>query len=119
MTIDCKAKIRTEQFITIRNYRNFTWTNVEKDINKNNDLQSMFGEENPEIIAEKLLRGLNEVIKKHVPTKRIQLRKTNCPYWNSELSESLEKVKAFNRVANETGTYDNERQAKHARNAHS
>ena len=77
--LDCKAKIKNEQFITTRSYRNFTWENVETDINENHDLQEMFGETNPEIIAEKLLRGLNHVIKKHIVIKRVQLRKNVCP----------------------------------------
>ena len=82
--------------------------NIEDDVNSNQDLQSLFSDQDPDLISEKLLRGLNSIIKKHVKIKRIQLTKNNCPYWNNQLEE-----------AGMTGSIDDDRLAKHKRNKHS
>ena len=118
MTYDMKVCIRSPQFQVIRKYQNFVWTNVETDIQTDADLQSLFSETSPDVIAAKLLRGLNRVIRKHVFIKRIQIKKSSCPYWNEQLSESLAKVKQANKVSNVTGSVEHEREAKHLRNTH-
>ena len=51
--------------------------------------------------------------------KRSQLWKKSIPYWTNELSESLEEVKIKMKHAKTTGLYDDEHEAKHARNLHS
>ena len=118
MHFDCKAQMRQKQFFIKRDYRNLTWENIENDVNHNPDLQSLFSENDPEKITEKLLRGLNSVIKKHIKIKRVQITNNMCPYWNTNLAESLNRVSAANAMASMTGTQEDERHAKHLRNVH-
>ena len=74
---------------------------METEINSNHDLQSLFGETNPDSISEKLLRGLNTIIKETITIKRVQLTSNATPYWNNSLSESLKEVKMRNKEANQ------------------
>ena len=73
MSFNFKTQLKKQQFYTLRNYKYFTWANIETDVNENEDLQTLFGDVDPDVISEKLLRGLNTIIKKHVQIKRVQL----------------------------------------------
>ena len=119
LTINIDLKHRKPQFITIRNYKNITWEKIEPLLDKENSLQDLFNEKDPDIIAVKLLAGLNKIVSTLAPKKRIQLKKSSTPYWNQELSDSLSEVKEMMRIARESGSYDDERAAKHKRNQHS
>ena len=88
LKIDLKANLRQKQFFIKRNSRNFTWVNIEKDVYENNNLQSLFNDSDPDIISEKLLRGLNTIIKKHIDIKRVQIKNNTVPYWNQTLQNS-------------------------------
>ena len=69
MTFDCKSVMRTKQFITTRSYQNFTWENIQEEVETDEDLNGLFSDSNPDMIAEKLLRGINRIIKNNVSIK--------------------------------------------------
>ena len=79
--------------MTIRNYRGVTWDNLGPLVETNNDLNTLFNKCDPNIIAEKLLNGLNSVIKQLITIKRVQLTSRSALYWNGELERSREAVK--------------------------
>ena len=79
----------------------------------------MFSETDPDIVVEKLLDGLNEVVNKLLIKKRVQLNKNSLPYWTKDLTESKKIVKHKMNIARITKTHEDECDAKHARNRHS
>ena len=103
----------------IKDYRGMSWESLQPLVEINEDLNSLFSESDPDIIADKLLNGLNQVIKELIIIKRVQLNSKAAPYWNSELEDSRTSVKTKMRTAHITGNIEDERDAKNARNIHS
>ena len=64
-----------KQFITIRDYSKITWTNLEPFIDANNNLNELFAELDPDIIANKLNQELNNIANQLITKTRIQYRK--------------------------------------------
>ena len=89
MTINVALKKKNQQFITTRNFKNLTWENLEPKIQEEKSLNDLFATQDPNIVAENLLSGLNKIINKLAPPKRIQINKNSTPYWTSDLSASL------------------------------
>ena len=69
VTIDIILSLKTakKQFLMMRNCKNVNQENLEPLIKNNEDLNTLFNEEDPDTITEKLLRGLNNVLKELVP----------------------------------------------------
>ena len=89
MTINVALKKKNQQFITTRNFKNLTWENLEPKIQEEKSLNDLFATQDPDIVAENLLSGLNKIINKLAPPKRIKINKNSTPYWTSDLSASL------------------------------
>ena len=66
-----------------------------------------------------MLKGLNEIVKALAPKKRVQLNGNSTSYWNNNLAESPKNVKHEVKIAHNTGTPEDKRDAKNARNVHS
>ena len=86
------------------------------DINEN--LQSLFSDHNAEVIASKLVNGLNEVIQILLKKKRVQKKNRGVPYWSNKLEKERMKVKELNQKAIETRNIEDIRQYKHSKNHH-
>ena len=77
----------------LRDYSCNNWTNLEPLINQNDELNSMFGEQDPDVLADKILTGLNKVVKELITIKRVQKKKNSLPYWTNQLTISQKLVK--------------------------
>ena len=62
LQMNLNLEIQKQQFITVRNYRNITWENIEPILANDNDLNTLFSNTDPDIVADKLLRGLNNIV---------------------------------------------------------
>merc|ERR1711954_199277 len=87
------------------------------DINKK--LQSLFSDHNSNIIATKLVEGLNEVLDLLIKKKRLQKRSRGVPFWCQKLEKERNEVKALNTKAIETRDIEDVRCYKHKKNNHS
>ena len=74
-TAHLKDIIINEQFFITRDYRKLNFASLEPYLKSNIKLQSIMHDGDPEIIASRLINGLNEVIEVIAPTLRIQRKK--------------------------------------------
>ena len=72
-------------------------------VDNNSDLQSIFCDVDPEIIANKILNGLKEITDNVITKKWVQIRQRGYQFWTQSL-ESKRKVAKFNKIAIETNS---------------
>ena len=116
INLHLNLKHKKPQFITLRCFNNLNFKNIEPLVKNDKDLQSLFQFWDPETVSNMLLRGLNRVMAELAPIKKIQRRKHNLPFWDEELQESYNHVKAQICTANITGNVEDERYAKNLNN---
>ena len=75
------------QFREVRDYKNLNSDNLMKEIEENEELQSVFSKECPNDIFKTLITELNKIIDKLAPSKLIQIKKKDQPYMSPELKE--------------------------------
>ena len=88
-------------------------------VDQSDKLQSLFSEDNPEIIADLLMDGLKEITDQLVTKSRVQQRSRGVPYWCGKLEKERNLVKELNEKAIRSKQIEDARIYKHTKNQHS
>merc|ERR1712081_124647 len=80
------------------------------------ELQSIFSERNVDVIAERLIRGLNEITKKLIVKKRIQNSKKTKDFDDNELRNMRRNIKQQSSIAHNTNDTEEHQLLKHLKN---
>ena len=118
MILHTKTQIRKPKLRVISRYDNATFDIMQPLIDNNYKLQSLFGDQDPETIAEKLIDGLKDITDEVVSKKRIQTKNRGVLYWDKDLEKEKKEVDRLNKIAIESKEIDNHRAYKHKKNLH-
>merc|ERR1711954_482927 len=117
-TILTKTPIKEAKSILLRDYKLARFVIIQPMIDSSENLQSLFGDQDPEVIAKKLVDGVKEITDVVVTKKRVQARRRRYKYWSKELKNEREEVAALHKLSVETKNTDDIRKHKHAKNRH-
>ena len=81
-TLNCRGLVSRPQFHIARNYDMLNAANIMEMIDKDYEIQSIFGETDPNPIANKLNEGLNRIALKLVKKTKIQNNKHNSKFYD-------------------------------------
>ena len=87
----------------IRNTKNITSDNMEKELSQNEKLRIMFEMEEPDDIANTMLEEFNNIIDKLSPPRVAQVKKNDNNNLSKEMKRLMEENKKQLTVAKETG----------------
>merc|ERR1711954_5458 len=76
-TLMTKTPVKDVKSILLRDYKLATFDIIQPMIDNNSNLQSLFSDQDPEVIAKKLVDGVKEITDVVVVKKRVQARKNN------------------------------------------
>merc|ERR1711954_572214 len=110
--------VKEAKSILLRDYTLVKFEIIQPMIDSSLLLQSLFSDQDPEIIAKKLVDGVKEITDVIVTKKRIQARRKKYEYWCRELENERINVAALHKIAIETKDNDDIRNHKHAKNRH-
>ena len=102
----CKDVEIPPQFMVIRNYQKVSAAIIQPEVDNSEDLQSLFTDTDPDMIATKLNNGLNKIAEKIITKKKIQFKKESKSHDDVKMKQAREKIKAQSKVANETRDND-------------
>merc|ERR1711954_554036 len=104
--------------ILLRDYTLATFNTIQPLIDSSEKLQGLFGDSDPEVIANKLMEGIKEIMDIVVKKKRVQERKKKYEYWCTKLEEERKKVASLHKVSIATKDTEDIRNHKNAKNIH-
>ena len=117
--VNMKTGIRTNTSFLLRNYRDCSFNILQPLVDVNHNLQLLFSDLDPEVIANKLLNGLQEITDLTMKKKSVQTRARGVPYWSASLEDERKRVTELNKTALETKDSKDSRAYKHAKIIHS
>ena len=117
-TVLTKTPVKEAKSILLRDYTLVKFEIIQPMIDNSQLLQSLFCDQDPELIAKKLVDGVKEITDVIVTKKRIQARSRKYEYWSRELESERVNVAALHKIAIETKDNDDIRNHKHAKNRH-
>merc|ERR1711954_112152 len=82
------------------------------------DLQSLFNDLDPNVIATKLVNGMKAITDVVVDKTRIQIKNRGVKFWSRELEDEREHVKRMKKRAINSGNIEDRRNFKHIKNRH-
>ena len=115
----CKDIDEKPQFAIIRDYSRVTAGNIVPKLYENENLQTLFGDTDPDLIAHKLNEGLNSIAKESITVKIIQLKYPKKEYDDPELKSMRTAINNQNRIANSTKNQEEYRLLKNMKNIYS
>merc|ERR1711954_303758 len=69
-----------------------TFNVMQPMVDQNFKLQSLFNDNDPDTIEQKLREGLKEITDSVVEKRRVQTKNRGCLYWNQELERQRKEV---------------------------
>merc|ERR1711954_345293 len=117
-TVLTKTPVKDAKSILLRDYTLVKYEIIQPMIDNSQLLQSLCGDQDPELIAQKLVDGVKEITDVIVTKKRVQARSRKYEYWNEDLEKEREEVAALHKLSVETKDTEDIRKHKHAKNRH-
>ena len=117
-TLLTKVPCKLAKSNMIRNYDLATFSVMQDLIDKNEKLQSLFTDTEPEIIGQKLTQGMNEITDLVVSKKRIQIKNRGVKFWSKTLESERRVLSGLNKQAIRTKDPGDIRLYKHKKNQH-
>ena len=104
------------KYVFLRNYRLITKEKMTNYIKNSDELNSIFCQTDPNIIASIIQIEINSIIELIAPGKRTQYKKNYQPYINDTLVKQLKHSQELLEIAINTKNMDSWREYKHFRN---
>merc|ERR1711954_43755 len=117
-TLLTKTPVKDVKSILLRDYKLATFDNIQPMIDTSFKLQSLFGDYDLEVIAQKLVDGVKEITDAVVIKKRVQARQRRYKYWSHDLDSERKQVAALHKESISAKNTDNIRSHKNAKNRH-
>merc|ERR1711954_307349 len=117
-TLMTKTPVKEVKSILLRDYKLATFDIIQPMIDSNSNLQSLFSDQDLEVISKKLVDGVKEITDAVVIKKRVQARKRRYEYWCQDLKSKRIQVAALHKESISTKKTDNIRNHKNAKNRH-
>ena len=94
-----KTPCKRQKSFLVRNYESATYNVMQQMVDKSADLQTLFADNDPDVIAAKLVKGMKIITDKVVRKKRVQITNRGVKFWSKKLESERMKVAELNRVA--------------------
>merc|ERR1712240_317861 len=114
-TYHTKAPINNPKVIYTRPKHLLTEHNLNKYLNNNDIIQTVYNYTDPELIAEILMREYNNIIEIIAPRTKRQVKKNYTPYLDKETREGKRKLHQMHNKAKQTQDNDHWREYKNYR----
>merc|ERR1711954_229339 len=109
---------KKSQFKVIRKYYDVVFSRLQDILDKNQDLNKMFTDDNIDNIAEIINGSMNSAVKSLMTKKLIQMKRNLTPFWDRELDDERKTVDELKRISDTSNRVEDYRFFKNMKNRH-